>query len=460
MVPLCDVLKAREVSAVRRGDFLSHSTGSRREGIALRRLPIRRVGLGVMSSPRKRYVSRLAVLLTLVLGLMGTMFLATVRESAAIPSFARKFNANCAMCHYPAVPRLNSFGQQYRRAGYRTPAEFNTYQDMTKVNELFAGRMRTQFAYEDKEGQNAIQRSEFKFPELAFYYSGAISRNFSTWVHATSSNSTNLDFHGHIQGVFGKPEHFLSVRVGQMHLLQQQGLGGFDSPTGLSTNPVNNVALTRTGTPVTFTLDGRQKGIELAYVRDRGRLLLQITNGLDEGGSGTAPKGDIDPDKDYLVAYEHILDDIASGFTVFYYHGTTHKTKTRLDNEFNFWRTGVNASKIVTVPDLGFLELQGGYTRSHDNNPTGTAAGLSIDGNAFYVESQQYITGPEVTFYERFSLIDLDLALKNSTRKDYTFGFVTPVQTWLRVAAEYTFTDNRDAGSTDHLATLEFQINY
>ncbi len=421
------------------------------------RVPEAGQGLARAASP---YTGRLAIALILILVVITMMFVATVRESQALPAFARKYQADCAMCHYPVVPRLNAFGQQYRRAGYRTPIEFNKDQDFTKVNEQFSGRIRPQFIYENKEG--AIERSEFKFPELAFYYSGAVSRNFSAWVHATSSNSTNLDFHGHIQGVFGKPEHFLSVRVGQMHMLQQQGVGGFDSPTGISSTPVNKVALTRTGTPVTFNFNKRQKGIELAYIRGPGRLLLQVTNGLDDTGSGTRSTGDIDPDKDYLVAYEHLLDNIASGVTVFYYNGTTHgiASSSAIDQEFNFWRTGVNASKIFTVPELGFVELQGGYTRSHDNNPSGTAAGLSIDGNAFYVESQQYITGPEITFYERFSLIDVDLAKKNSTRKDYTIGVVTPLQTWLKVSAEYTFTDNRDTGKTDHLATLELQINY
>ncbi len=416
-------------------------------------------GLARAASP---YTGRLAVALILILVVITMMFVGTVRESQALPAFARKYQADCAMCHYPVVPRLNAFGQQYRRAGYRTPIEFGKSQDFTKVNEMFAGRMRTQFAYEDKEGKDAIQRSEFKFPELAFYYSGAVSRNFSTWVHATSSNSTNLDFHGHIQGVFGKPEHFVSVRVGQMHMLQQQGVGGFDSPTGLSTTPVNNAPLTRTGKPVTFNFEKRQKGIELAYIRGPGRLLLQITNGLDEEGSGTASAGDIDPDKDYLVAYEHLLDDIASGFTVFYYNGTTHRppSPSAIDQEFNFWRTGFNLSKIFPLLGIGFFELQGGYTRSHDNNPPDPTARTDIEGNAFYVEMQQYITGPEITFYERFSLIDVDLAKKNSTRKDYTIGVVTPLQTWLKVSAEYTFTDNRDTGSTDHLATLELQINY
>ena len=387
-----------------------------------------------------------------------------VQTSEALPAFARKYKADCAMCHYSVVPRLNSFGQQYRRAGYRTPGEFNKDQDFLNVNNMVAGRIRSQFVYENKEG--FVERTEFKSPEFALYYSGAISRNFSAWIHATANNSTKVDFHGHIQGVFGKPNSFFSFRIGQMHMLQQQGIGGFDSPLAISTTPINNIPLTSTGKPVTFTFNKRQKGIELAYVRGPGQLRLQITNGLNEDGSGTADSGDIDSDKDYLVAYDHILDDIASGFTVFYYHGTTHGTVTggfppsAVDREFNYWRAGVNVSKIFHIPEFGFFELQGGYTRSHDNNPTGTPAGTDIDGNAFYVESQQYITGPEVTFYERFSLIDLDLARDNSTRKDYTIGAVTPLQTWVRITGEYTFTDNDATGLSDHVGILELQINF
>lgn len=404
------------------------------------------------------------LLIVLVIGLIGalnvTLFLA--EDSRALPSFARKYNAACGMCHYPVYPRLNSFGQQYRRAGYRTPIEFNAYQDFTNVNELLAGRIRSQFAYENNEGE--VERSEFRFPEVAFYYSGAISRNFSAWIHATANNSTSVDFHGHIQGVFGRPERFFSVRIGQMHMLQQQGIGGFDLPTGLTTTPVNAVALTTTGAPVSFTFDQRQNGVELAYVHGPGRLLLQITNGLNQTGSGTATIGDIDPDKDFLLAYDHILDDIASGFTVFYYHGTTHgsASATAIDREFNFWRTGFNLSKIVPVVGLGFFEVQGGYTRSHDDNPVAAVPAGDLDGNAYYVELQQYITGPEVTLYERFSLLDLDLAKDDSKRKDYTLGLVLPLQTWLRLTAEYTLTENETdvPETTNHLALAELQIAF
>jgi len=301
----------------------------------LRRLPVKKRGLSrtVPSEPflspeyhqwtqwASFHRSRLAVPLFLALVMVGGLFIAGVRESQALPGFARKYNADCAMCHFPAIPRLNNFGQQYRRAGYRTPIEFNKDQDMTKVNELLSGRLRAQVAYENNEG--SIERSEFRFPEASLYYVGAVSRNFSAYFHAIATNSTNVDFHGHIQGIYGSPEQFFSARIGQMHMLQQEGVGGFDRPTSISINPVHSLALTRTstlvnGSALNYNFDLRQKGLELAYIRGPGRLLVQVSNGLNQTGSGTANFGDVDPQKDYLVAYEHLLDEIASGFTVFY----------------------------------------------------------------------------------------------------------------------------------------------
>lgn len=420
-----------------------------------------------------------AVVIILALAVLGAIELAAPQESHAIPAWARKYDADCAMCHYPVVPRLNSFGQQFRRAGYRTPSEFNKDQDLTNVGNFLAARVRAQLAYDNTKG--TVERSEFRFSDLSIFYSGALTRNFSAYIHASSNNSTNVDFHGHLQGIYGSSDSFISVRLGQMHMLQQEGVGGFDRPTGISVPAIHALTLTSTsvlanGAAQAFQFDLRQKGVEAAYVRGAGRLLFQVTNGLNQTGSGTANLGDIDPQKDYLVAYEHILDEIASGFTLFYYHGTTHGTATfspatastgpptSISNEFNYSRYGVNLSKIFPVGGLGFFEIQGGYIRSHDNNPSlvGSPVQLSrdVEGNAFYVESQQYVTGPELTFFERYSWMDLNAPRPNSTRKDYTVGVVMPVQTRLRTTAEYTYTDNRFSGVTGHLALLELQANW
>ena len=42
------------------------------------------------------------------------------------------------------------------------------------------------------------------------------------------------------------------------------------------------------GAAQNYNFDLRQKGLELAYVRGPGRLLFQVSNGLNQTGSGTA----------------------------------------------------------------------------------------------------------------------------------------------------------------------------
>jgi len=400
----------------------------------------------------------IAVFLTIILGVLVT----TVRESKAIPAWARKYNADCPMCHYPVVPRLNSFGHQFRRAGYRTPDEFNKDQDVTKVGDFLSVRTRGRFGYENKEGE--IERSQFTLQDVTLFYAGAISKHLSGFVEAglePEGNGVEIGLIGQLMGIFGTSDSYLSIRGGQMHPLQRSGFGGFDRPTGISTNPVHAISLTRGGAE--FNLNKDQKGIEVAYVRGRGRVFAQILNGFDDTASGTRRNIDINPQKDYLVAYEHILDDIASGFTVFYYKGTRHgtvdipATPTTLGNRFDFTRLGFNANRIFPV-GFGFFELQGGFIRSWDNVPS--TVGPDVQSNAFYVESQQVFKDTWLTFIERYSLIDQNLGAKNTVRQDYMVGAVMPVQTWARLAAEYTYTDNRVTGRSDHVALCEVMFNW
>lgn len=409
---------------------------------------------------------RIAFLVALVLvAVVGTL-LGTVRESKAIPAWARKYNADCSMCHYPVVPRLNSFGQQFRRAGYRTPDEFNKEQDVTKVGDFLSARTRVRFGYENKLDQ--IERTEFTLNDVTLFYAGAFSRNFSGFLEPEMKSNGEVELVGQLQGVFGKSDRYVSVRMGQMHPFFKVGFGGWDRPSGISASPVFAAALTRAGAinGANFTFAKDQKGIELAFVQGRGRLVAQVLNGLNTAGSGTASKTDIDADKDYFVAYEHILDDIASGLTAFYYKGAYPNasspagsaTPTAVSQRFNFYRLGITANKIFPV-GFGFFELQGGYVRSSDN--VSAQIGPNVQGNAVYVESQQVFTGPEITFLERFSLIDMDTASRAVSRKDYMVGVVAPVQTWLRAAAEYTYTsDIRVAGTSGHSALIELQANW
>ena len=412
------------------------------------------------------------IFMMLIVIMMST-WVVDVQEAHAIPAWARKYNADCAMCHYPTYPRLNSFGHQFRRAGYRTPVEFGKDQDITKIQNFLAGKVRAQVSYTDTE--SSIDRSEFRLTEAALMYGGAFSRNFSgflkigTFTGSTAGNTNNTNFTGKLYGVFGSQDNFFTVRAGQMSMLYFEGFGGLGAPTLVSLNPIYSSQLTaQPGTsPLRHSFGTQQRGAEFAYVYGPGRFLVQVSNGLDQNGSGTSTVGDFDRRKDFLVAYEHILDEIASGFTLLYYNGTAYAnnaagTALNLDQRFAYERYGFNANKIFNLGGRAFLEIQGGYLRSSDRVPFQQVGG-NLKGNAWYVEAQQYIPGPEVTFVQRYSVIDNNVPRENTTRKDYTVGAVTTIQNWLRLALEYTYTDNRatgnptTAGNFQHLALFEVQ---
>jgi hypothetical protein len=64
-----------------------------------------------MTTPRLRL---------LVLGFIGLLVLAIPRPARAIPAFARKYGTTCTTCH-TIYPKLNPFGEAFRRNGFRFP---------------------------------------------------------------------------------------------------------------------------------------------------------------------------------------------------------------------------------------------------------------------------------------------------------------------------------------------------
>ena len=68
---------------------------------------------------RPRLASWLPVLAALTL-------LASPRPASAIPAFARKYETSCLTCH-SIYPRLNPFGEAFRRNGYRFPGVDSDY---------------------------------------------------------------------------------------------------------------------------------------------------------------------------------------------------------------------------------------------------------------------------------------------------------------------------------------------
>lgn len=70
------------------------------------------------------------------------------RAGAPIPAWGRKYQLDCSACHWPAVPRLNGMGIQFRWAGYRMPDEIGQKVDVTDVGHYVSIRGRMRYDYD------------------------------------------------------------------------------------------------------------------------------------------------------------------------------------------------------------------------------------------------------------------------------------------------------------------------
>jgi hypothetical protein len=199
-----------------------------------------------------------------------------------------------------------------------------------------------------------------------------------------------------------------------------------------------------------------QRGIELTHVLGDSRLIAQVTNGIDESGSGTG--GENDTAKDFMVAYERLLDEQASSVTLYGYFGTWHGDPTvappTTGPKTSFRRYGLAANKIFAN---GF-EVQGGYIRSEDDGPA--ALGLNLNGHATYLELQQYLSSLGLTVLGRFDYIDPNDQLSRDTQWMGTIGAVYPFQQYLRLAVEASQFRDRFTSGRDTKVVAEAMVNF
>ncbi|MFY9269915.1 MAG: hypothetical protein WAO55_09240 [Candidatus Manganitrophaceae bacterium] len=122
------------------------------------------------------------------------------RESSAIPAWTRKYGADCSMCHYPAVPRLNATGQRFRWMGYRMPDELGKEPDATNVGNYLAARGRGRYVYAKPEEGN--RQSEFQWHDTTLFYAGPITTAAPADTTGTGRRSESF---GRCSAISGSP---------------------------------------------------------------------------------------------------------------------------------------------------------------------------------------------------------------------------------------------------------------
>ncbi len=392
---------------------------------------------------------RLLIVLALI---MTPLFvLLSSREANALPAWGRKYNADCSLCHSPAVPRLNKTGQKFRWSGYRMPDEFGKSQDISKAGNFLSLRARGRAEYKNPDA--APDTNQFAWHDTTFFYAGALTKTLSSFTELEWEDG-EIELLSQIRALSGDAKHFTTLRLGQFHSMQGVGIGGFDRPTGISRpEPLSSRALTTSGIP--FRIRENQQGAEVAHVVNNSRIIVQVLNGLGIGGN-SGVEGTQDREKDIMFAFEHILDDLASGFTLYGYRGGWNNDGTftgASSGNYNFYRYGAVANKIFPLGS----EIIGGYFRAEDMVP-GTVG--DVQGNSFYVEGQHFFKTVDTTFLARYDWIDPNDSLGGNNRTTETIGLVHTFDTYLRLAVEGNRSVNDATNRTDYGLVAEAMLNF
>jgi hypothetical protein len=386
--------------------------------------------------------------------------------ASAIPAFGRQYGVDCATCHRPAVPRLNPEGHMFRKRGFRLEDDWGQARDVTNVSNFVSIRGRFKPTYSDPDDGESV--FEFAGNDVTLFYAGAITANLSAFFEIEVEDVDETGVNGFVSWVTGTTDHWLVLRLGQMHTLTRVGWAGFDRPTGISTTPVLGSSLTTT--PVPFRINQDQRGLEVAYnFTPDVRVLGQVLNGLNFEGSGNEGSGDSDQDKDFLAAVEWMIGENGSGVTVFGYSGTWHQEPgTEVDStvlpdgdaftEFDFVRYGVTGSLVVMLWEHP-SEVQAGVMLASDDFPGSYPTGSgSVDGRGFFVDLEQYLSHNAAVFV-RADFIDPDTDTGGNDRNRYTAGGVYTPNDYLRLALE-VYTEENDAGADRTVAQGEVMVNF
>ncbi len=166
----------------------------------------------------------------LLIGILCGLF---ASEANAIPPFARKYGTSCMTCH-TAFPKLNAFGEAFRRNGYQMPGDDEIYVKVEPVK-LGAEAYKRVWPESVWPGQiPGLPPISFRVPMTINFLPGRrVDTDFSTPDSLSlllgGTIGQNLSFYGDIglveDGEFGgigrlffQWSNILSSRIGENHL--------------------------------------------------------------------------------------------------------------------------------------------------------------------------------------------------------------------------------------------------
>lgn len=373
-----------------------------------------------------------------------------------IPAWARKYNANCSMCHAPAVPRLNAKGIRFKWAGYRMPEEIGEKADVNKLQDFVAARALINYDYAKTQGA-PTELSEFSVSGLSVFAGGAAGKNYGGLFELAREVEPGQK-EGEVIAIaigataWGKENMYGGVRFGRGHLLLAGGgVAGFDRAVGIA----KPLPLGDATSSVPLVLGEEGTGVEGYLVSGRNRVSVQVLNAL------AVQSGTTNTSKDLVVTDQLIWDDAGAGLAVAGYFG-----KAKGVNEFSpeassgFSRLALTANKY-----LGNFEVLGGYVFSRDRDlPVGASISVANNNGSAYWVSGQYTLHPTTwTLFGRWEFVDPNNDASDDAQRRFVLGGVLPINVpeFMRLALEYRLDRPQGSGSPKkHAIAAEFMLAF
>jgi len=376
----------------------------------------------------------------LILSVFLASHLIFSQQADAIPAFARKYQTSCITCH-STFPKLNTFGETFRRSGYRIPDVDKRY---VKVKPVQMGAPAWKEVWPDGVWPGTLPG----LPPLSLlarslyrYDSGAVTKHDFTFpdeieLLAAGTIGDNISFFGSIALVednkFGGVEllflHFgnlLSATTAPRFI--NLTIGQFEPafiPLSLSRRLTHNRYLFSTATvgKNAFTLS-TQRGIEVnGIVKSRMEYAFGVVNGngIDDGSDPGALDNNSRKDYYLQVGYKFKgigLDGLGieggwlpgdwkeRSLTIgaFGYSGENRIEDPVVFND-RFYRYGFNFNL-----QYGSSSLLGAIVTGNHDNPDGNHIGKDI---TTYLVEGDFLLYPWLTGIVRYELADVTQQIK------------------------------------------------
>jgi hypothetical protein len=192
------------------------------------------------------------------------------------------------------------------------------------------------------------------------------------------------------------------------------------------------------------------------------RVIGQILNGANLLSAETTDQADQNRVRDYVLAYELMWGERASGLTAFAYNGKQDDLAAIATPDIvTVKRFGVTASHVFK---RGF-EVQGGYVKGTDDYDVTFGGVDSVDGKGLWLELEQYFSkAKDLTIFGRYDSVDPNEDVDDDSRTQIVVGLAWPVADWhARWAVELRKVTQQTAAfgdQDDRQAVGELMLNF